>query len=107
MLSGYLGKARGDPRAQVSHLLQRRLSLCTTERERHRQRQLREEQEQEQEEAANDERQLRRRREQELLFLQRRQHRERLSDGEDDSFLRNYGRGRAEHLRGARLTLRP
>ena len=92
MLSGYLGTARGDPRAQVSHLLQRRLSFCS-ERERHRQR------EHGEEAVANDDRE-RRRREQELLFLQRRNervHHERLSDGEEDSFMRNYGRG-AGHL---------
>ena len=79
MLSGYLGPA--------SHLWQRRLSFCASERERQHQREHREEEE---EGGSNEER---RRREQELLFLQRhRQHHERLSDGEEDSY-----RGRAGH----------
>ena len=90
MLSGYLETSRGDPRSQVSHLLQRRLSFCSSsEREQQRRRELR--QEEEEEEAAPDERHQRRRREQESLFLHRRG--ECLSDGEEDSFLRNYGRG--------------
>ena len=79
MLSGYLGPA--------SHLWQRRLSFCASERERQHQREHREEEE---EGGSNEER---RRRAQELLFLQRhRQHHERLSDGEEDSY-----RGRAGH----------
>ena len=67
MLSGYLGASRGDPRAQVSHILQRRLSYCPSERERQRLREYREEE-------GSD-----------RPFLHQRRN-ERLSDGEDDSF---------------------
>ena len=67
MLSGYLGTSRGDPRAQVSHILQRRLSYCPSERERQRLREYREGEEADR------------------PFLHQRRN-ERLSDGEDDSF---------------------
>ena len=76
MLSGYLGASRGDhPRAQVSHILQWRLSYCPLERERQRLREYRG-----QEEADRP-------------FLHRNRN-ERLSDGEDDSF--GGGRGGAD-----------
>ena len=68
MLSGYLGTSRGDhPRAQVSHILQRRLSYCPSERERQRLREYPD------------------REEEDRTFLHQRRN-ERLSDGEDDSF---------------------
>ena len=67
MLSGYLGTSRGDPRAQVSHILQRRLSYCPSERERQRLREYRREEEEDR------------------SFLHRNRN-ERLSDEEDDTF---------------------